>query len=234
MTDYSKLASCVFISGEQERRFLSQRDESGGITDSAFKSLVISHIPFVVKIAKRYGAVTSIPYEDLVGEGIIGLQIAINRFDLTRPGRLISYATPWINKHILLGVDKHIRPVRFPTSLTRDMSRAANGLNLSPKRQSTVENAPKVAVVLDADGWSALADPFAACPGDEAALHMDSAVLNDAIRELTPEEQYALNHFYPGLGLSTDMRLSKATLRRLHQRALLALSYRLAKTPVST
>ena len=64
----------------------------------------------VVKIIWRYAWKTSIPLEDLIHEGYIGLIVAYRRFDPTRGVKFITYATWWIMQKIKLALHKDRGP----------------------------------------------------------------------------------------------------------------------------
>ena len=61
--------------------------------------LVISHLRFVVHIAKSYAGY-GLPLADIIQEGNLGLMKAITKFDPTKRYRLISYGVWWIRAYI--------------------------------------------------------------------------------------------------------------------------------------
>ena len=61
--------------------------------------LVESLLPYVVTVAKRY-VCPDLEFEDLVEIGNLGLLASIDRFDLGRGTRLITYASWWIRCHL--------------------------------------------------------------------------------------------------------------------------------------
>lgn len=65
----------------------------------AAHELVVSHLPFVVKIAFKYRHYM-LPMQDLVQEGAIGLMKAVKRFDPDKGYRLASFAIWWIKAYI--------------------------------------------------------------------------------------------------------------------------------------
>jgi len=65
----------------------------------AAHEMVISHLPFVVKMAFQYRHYM-IPVQDLVQEGTIGLMKAVKRFDPYKGYRLVSFAVWWIKAYI--------------------------------------------------------------------------------------------------------------------------------------
>ncbi|MFH1116419.1 MAG: RNA polymerase factor sigma-32 [Pseudomonadota bacterium] len=85
------------LSPEREYE-LAVRYRETGDRDAA-QELVVSHLPFVVKIAFQYRNY-KLPVQDLVQEGTIGLMKAIKRFDPFMGFRLVSFAVWWIKAYM--------------------------------------------------------------------------------------------------------------------------------------
>jgi hypothetical protein len=84
--------------GAAEEDFLLARAARGD--GRARDLLVMASEGSVVAAARRYARRSGLPYDDLYSEGMVGLLIAIERFDRSRPTRLITYATYWIEGRI--------------------------------------------------------------------------------------------------------------------------------------
>jgi RNA polymerase sigma-32 factor len=101
------------LSREQEvalaERF--RRDNDLG----AARELVLSHLRFVVHIARGYNGY-GLPMNDLVQEGNIGLMKAVKRFDPTMGVRLVSFAVHWIRAEIHEYVLRNWRLVKVATT----------------------------------------------------------------------------------------------------------------------
>lgn len=65
----------------------------------AAERLILSHLRFVVKIAKKYVGY-GLPLEDIIQEGNIGLMKAVQRFNPDRGIKLVSFAIHWIKAQI--------------------------------------------------------------------------------------------------------------------------------------
>ena len=65
----------------------------------AARELVLSHLRFVVKVARGYNGY-GLPQADLIQEGNIGLMKAVKRFDPAFGVRLVSFAVHWIRAEI--------------------------------------------------------------------------------------------------------------------------------------
>jgi len=83
----------------REREFeLAVRYRETGEREAAHE-LVVSHLPFVVKIAFQYRHY-QVPLQDLIQEGTIGLMKAVQRFDPHKGYRLVSFAVWWVKAYI--------------------------------------------------------------------------------------------------------------------------------------
>lgn len=82
---------------------------------TAAKQLVLSHLRFVVKIARNYRGY-GLPEADLIQEGNIGLMKAVKRFDPNLGVRLATFAAYWIKSEIHDFVLRNWRLVRVATT----------------------------------------------------------------------------------------------------------------------
>lgn len=97
-----------------EERALAEKLRAEDDIESARK-LVMSHLRFVVHIAKSYSGY-GLPQADLIQEGNIGLMKAVKRFDPTVGVRLVSFAVHWIKAEIHEYVLKNWRIVKVATT----------------------------------------------------------------------------------------------------------------------
>jgi RNA polymerase primary sigma factor len=72
----------------------------------------------VINIAKTYRN-KSIPLEDLIQEGAIGLMEAAQRFDPKRGFRFSTYATHWIRQAIGRAIDNKSKAIRLPAHVSQ-------------------------------------------------------------------------------------------------------------------
>lgn len=82
---------------------------------AAARQLVLSHLRFVVHIARSYSGY-GLPLGDLVQEGNIGLMKAVKRFDPGMGVRLVSFAVHWIRAEIHEYVLRNWRLVKVATT----------------------------------------------------------------------------------------------------------------------
>lgn len=81
----------------------------------AARQLVLSHLRFVVHIARGYSGY-GLPIGDLIQEGNVGLMKAVKRFDPTLKVRLVSFAVHWIRAEIHEYVLRNWRLVKIATT----------------------------------------------------------------------------------------------------------------------
>lgn len=82
---------------------------------NAAKLLVMSHLRFVIHIARSYAGY-GLPQGDLIQEGNLGLMKAVKRFDPNMGVRLVSFAVHWIKAEIHEYVIRNWRIVKIATT----------------------------------------------------------------------------------------------------------------------
>lgn len=126
------------LSPELERD-LAKRAAKGD--EEAKRRLIEANMRLVFNIAKCYQH-SSMPFEDLVQEGAIGLIQAVERYDPSRGFRFSTYATHWIRQSIGRAVDAKARAIRLPphvAEILRKLQKAHAKLQASLGRAPSVE-----------------------------------------------------------------------------------------------
>ena len=138
------VGSVAVLTVEEERelafRFREQEDLS------AARQLVMSHLRFVVHIAKSYAGY-GLSQADLVQEGNIGLMKAVKRFDPEYGVRLVSFAVHWIKAEIHEFVLRNWRIVKVAT--TKAQRKLFFNLRSAKKRLAWLTNDEAHAVAKD-------------------------------------------------------------------------------------
>ena len=111
---YIRAVSSVPVLTVEEEQALAERLFFNDDLDAA-RNLVLSHLRFVVHIARSYGGY-GLPVGDLIQEGNIGLMKAVRRFDPTKGVRLVSFAVHWIRAEIHEYVIRNWRIVKVATT----------------------------------------------------------------------------------------------------------------------
>jgi len=97
-----------------EERALALRFRNENDLDAA-RQLVMSHLRFVVRVARGYSGY-GLPQADLIQEGNIGLMKAVKRFDPDVGVRLVSFAVHWVRAEIHEFILRNWRIVKVATT----------------------------------------------------------------------------------------------------------------------
>ena len=122
---------------QEEEQDLAERLRRDTDLDAA-KRLVLSHLRFVVHVARGYQGY-GLPLGDLVQEGNIGLMKAVKRFDPTLGVRLVSFAVHWIRAEMHEFILRNWRIVKVAT--TKAQRKLFFNLRKSKKRLGWMSHA---------------------------------------------------------------------------------------------
>lgn len=98
---------------EEEKQLAEDLFYRGNV--EAGRPLVLSHLRFVVRIAKGYAGY-GLPQNDLIQEGNIGLMKAVKKFNPEMGVRLVSFAVHWIKAEIHEFILRNIKIVKIATT----------------------------------------------------------------------------------------------------------------------
>src|SRR5210317_1031644 len=112
----------------------------------AARELVMSHLRFVVHIARSYSGY-GLAEADLIQEGNVGLMKAVKRFNPEKGVRLVSFAVHWIKAEMHEYILKNWRIVKVAT--TKAQRKLFFNLRSSKKRLGWLTNDEAAAVAED-------------------------------------------------------------------------------------
>src|SRR3954451_10273956 len=101
---------------------LSRRIEQGDL--AAKDRMICANLRLVVSLASKYApSAQTVPFVDLVQEGMLGLIRAVEKFDWRRGHRFSTYATWWIRQAVERARDGKGDTIRLPVNVVRKQRR---------------------------------------------------------------------------------------------------------------
>src|SRR5450432_3939456 len=145
LDSYIDRVSQIPVLSREAELALAVRFRTENDVDAA-RELVLSHLRFVVHIARGYLGY-GLPMGDLVQEGNVGLMKAVKRFDPAVGVRLVSFAVHWIRAEIHEYVLRNWRLVKVAT--TKSQRKLFFNLRKRKKNLAWLSEAETAAVARD-------------------------------------------------------------------------------------
>ncbi len=145
LNGYTQAVSAFPILAAEEEQKLAEDLYYNGNLEAA-RHLVMSHLRFVVHIARSYNGY-GLPLGDLIQEGNVGLMKAVKRFNPEKGVRLVSFAVHWIKAEIHEFILRNWRIVKVAT--TKAQRKLFFNLRGAKKRLAWLNNDEAEAVAQD-------------------------------------------------------------------------------------
>ena len=197
-----------------------------------------SNLRLVVSIARRYPLPQGMDLGDLIQEGNLGLEHAVDKFDWRRGFKFSTYATFWIRQAIGRALDQKGSLIRIPgdrAATLRSALRQAGGdvetLDAYNAELHLLTSTASLDKSIGDDGDATLGDLLAdddVTPEDVVMAGVETAMIDELLGSLDDRARYAVEarfglidgerHSFREVGASLNITAEAA--RRLVNRAL--------------
>lgn len=203
---YESLKKCKPVSREEEIK-LVKLAKQGDI--SAKNRILESNLRFVFNVAKNYKG-CGVSLNELISEGNMGLIKAIEKFDLTKEVKFISYAVWWIRQ----GIQAYIKTKgcgRSVSTVDEESIKAEVTTNDIIDEEDEIINKNETVLSNEEDEFN-----------KEIKFNQD-IVVSKLLSKLEPREKYIIEQYYGLNGGKTknleeigkDLQLSKERVRQI-------------------
>jgi RNA polymerase sigma factor (sigma-70 family) len=127
--DERRLAQTIEAGRDAAARLERGEERDGDIElvaegDRARDHFIEANVRLVQSIANRYNVPVHLDREDIVQDGMIGLEKAVAKFDWRRGYKFSTYATWWIRQAIQRGLESSASTIRIPGHRSRELRTA--------------------------------------------------------------------------------------------------------------
>jgi RNA polymerase primary sigma factor len=230
----------VTLEGEEKLTTAERRSLRIAVreADAARDRFIRANLRLVVSIARRYPLPPAMELLDLIQEGNLGLEHAVEKFDWRRGFKFSTYATFWIRQSIGRALDQKASLIRLPSDRSASLRAAlrhsggdSDGLDDENAWLQRISTPTSLDKSIGDDGDSTLVDLI----GDDAPSPEDHALENDRkemirglLDRLDPRAQLAVarrfglidgeSHSYREVG--EELGVTAEAARRLVKRAV--------------
>ena len=230
----------VTLDGEEKLTAAERRSLRAAVreAEAARDRFIRANLRLVVSIARRYPLPPAMELLDLIQEGNLGLEHAVEKFDWRRGFKFSTYATFWIRQSIGRALDQKASLIRLPSDRSASLRAAlrhsggdSDGLDDENAWLQRISTPTSLDKNIGDDGDSTLVDLI----GDDAPSPEDHALENDRkemirglLDRLDPRAQLAVarrfglidgeSHSYREVG--EELGVTAEAARRLVKRAV--------------
>ena len=204
------------LSVEEEKSLLIQASKGN---KAAKDKLIQSNLRFVVKIANLYKN-RGVEIEDLICEGNEALLKAIEKMDLSKNVRFITYASFWIRQYMKAAIYKTGRAVAIPQNKGKELK--------NPNWKAASLDQPFCDSQDSLTLMDCIKDEINITPEDECINKILSCQVNTCLNKLKDKEYQVLTKHYGLNGeksksycdIGQEMNFSREGVRQIEARAL--------------
>ena len=230
----------VVLDGEEKLTAAERRSLRTAVreAEAARDRFIRANLRLVVSIARRYPLPPAMELLDLIQEGNLGLEHAVEKFDWRRGFKFSTYATFWIRQSIGRALDQKASLIRLPSDRSASLRAAlrhsggdSDGLDDENAWLQRISTPTSLDKNIGDEGDSTLVDLI----GDDAPSPEDHALESDRkemirglLDRLDPRAQLAVarrfglidgeSHSYREVG--EDLGVTAEAARRLVKRAV--------------
>ena len=230
----------VVLDGEEKVTAAERRSLRTAVreAEAARDRFIRANLRLVVSIARRYPLPPAMELLDLIQEGNLGLEHAVEKFDWRRGFKFSTYATFWIRQSIGRALDQKASLIRLPSDRSASLRAAlrhsggdSDGLDDENAWLERISTPTSLDKNIGDEGDSTLVDLI----GDDAPSPEDHALENDRkemirglLDRLDPRAQLAVarrfglidgeSHSYREVG--EELGVTAEAARRLVKRAV--------------
>ncbi|MCS5682450.1 MAG: sigma-70 family RNA polymerase sigma factor [Actinomycetota bacterium] len=230
----------VTLDGDEKLTAAERRSLRAAVreAEAARDRFIRANLRLVVSIARRYPLPPAMELLDLIQEGNLGLEHAVEKFDWRRGFKFSTYATFWIRQSIGRALDQKASLIRLPSDRSASLRAAlrhsggdSDGLDDENAWLQRISTPTSLDKNIGDDGDSTLVDLI----GDDAPSPEDHALENDRkemirglLDRLDPRAQLAVarrfglidgeSHSYREVG--EELGVTAEAARRLVKRAV--------------
>jgi len=139
-----------------------------------------ANLGLVHSMARRFGRPRHVPLEDVVQDGMIGLHVAVDRFDPDAGFRFSTYASWWIRQTMQKGLEVSAGPIRIPHAVRSASLNEPEDPSDSNSLEAMARTAGRVDSIDAVPGWS---DSVACSASEDPGMEAIEGVLMERIGE---------------------------------------------------
>jgi len=237
---YLKQIEGIKVLSREEEAFIARKTAKGD--KSAKEKLITSNLRFVVSIAVKYQNL-GLPLMDLINEGNMGLIRAVDKFDVEKGFKFISYARWWIRHYILKAIFEQSTSIKLPLKYATQLSKRDEGGDTEMvQKLKQIYRPVSLDQKLSEDGNSDtildLVDDSRYEVPEKAVMEKNlREIINDVMKKLKPIEQDVISRHFGLNGkrpltlkeIGEKYNLTKERIRQIEHTALDKLKYPMLK-----